>query len=110
MSWIPVSDYTRTGWARETDLSARSRYYCGQLEEGKILFFRKPPFELTDEERAFLVSRNPGDSRLHKNISYRPARDVLRGFSDRQENGRRLRRRLRGYLRTRREFASTFLA
>jgi hypothetical protein len=110
MSWIPVSDYTRTGWALETDLAARSSYYCGQLEEGKILFFRKPPFELTDEERAFLVSRNPGDSRLHKNISYRPARDVLRGFSDSQENGRRMHRLLRDYSRRVTEFVSRLLA
>ena len=110
MSWIQVSDYTATGWALETDISSRARYYCGQLERGKILSFRKPPFTLTEEERAFLVSSRPGDSRLHKNVSYRPVPDVLRGFSDGQENARRMHRLMRDYSRRAREFVSRFLA
>ena len=110
MPWIQVSDYTATGWALETDISSRARYYCGQLEQGKILSFRKPPFTLTEEERAFLVSRRPGDSRLHKNVSYRPVPDVLRGFSDGQENARSMHRLLRDYSRRAREFVSRFLA
>jgi 3-deoxy-D-manno-octulosonic acid hydroxylase-like protein len=109
MSCIHVSDYTQAGWAVDTDLSERSRYYCDQLEQGKILFFSKPPFLLSDEDRAFLVSRNAGDSRLHKNISYRPTRDVLRGFSDGKENSRRLHRLLRDYSRRATEFISRFL-
>jgi len=110
MPWIQVSDYTATGWALETDISSRARYYCGQLEQGKILSFRKPPFTLTEEERSFLVSIRPGDSRLHKNVSYRPVPDVLRGFSDGQENARRMHRLLRDYSRRAREFVSRFLA
>jgi len=110
MPWIQVSDYTATGWALETDISSRARYYCGQLEQGKILSFRKPPFTLTEEERAFLVSIRPGDSRLHKNVSYRPVPDVLRGFSDGQENARSMHRLLRDYSRRAREFVSRFLA
>jgi len=110
MSWIQVSDYTATGWALETDISSRARYYCGQLERGKILSFGKPPFTLTEEERDFLVSSRPGDSRLHKNVSYRPVPDVLRGFSDGQENARRMHRLLRDYSRRAREFVSQFLA
>src|SRR5437868_8249360 len=110
MSWIQVSDYTATGWALETEISSRARYYCGQLEQGKILSFRKPPFTLTEEERAFLVSIRPGDSRLHKNVSYRPVPDVLRGFSDGQENARSMHRLLRDYSRRAREFVSRFLA
>ena len=110
MPWIQVSDYTATGWALETDISSRARYYCGQLEQGKILSFRKPPFTLTEEERSFLVSIRPGDSRLHKNVSYRPVPDVLRGFSDGQENARRMHRLMRDYSRRAREFVSRFLA
>ena len=110
MSCIHVSDYTQAGWAVDTDRSERSRYYCDQLEQGKILFFRQPPFLLSDEDLAFLVSRNLGDSRLHKNISYRPARDLLRGFSGGKENGRRLHRLLRDYSRRAAEFVSRFLA
>ena len=110
MSCIHVSDYTQAGWAVDTDRSERSRYYCEQLEQGKILCFRQPPFLLSDEDLAFLVSRNLGDSRLHKNISYRPAHDLLRGFSGGKENGRRLHRLLRDYSRRAAEFVSRFLA
>jgi len=57
----------------------------------------------------FLVSLTPADSRLHKNISYRPEQDMLRGFSD-GPNERRVREIMQRYAGEVKRFASTFLA
>ena len=59
----------------------RSRWYCDQLERGKVLFFRGIPFDFPQDDRDFLLSQKQTGSRFHKNISYRPKRGQLRGVS-----------------------------
>lgn len=110
MPWLEINDYDESGWADNIDSHARSRYYCQQLEQGQILYFARPPFPLPREDREFLVSQRPSDSRLHKNISYRPGEDVLRGFSDGKENQQRVHRIMRNYSADVVRFVSTFLA
>src|SRR5690349_10412348 len=86
---IAVEDYTFPGgWigaGSATDISleadARARALCRELEAGKILVFSKLPYEFPSDEREFLLSREWNELRLHKNVSYRPADDVMRGFS-----------------------------
>jgi 3-deoxy-D-manno-octulosonic acid hydroxylase-like protein len=51
---------------------------CRRLETGDILYFPTTPFELSADERAFLLSQKQSDA-FHKNISYRPAADRLKG-------------------------------
>lgn len=110
MTWIEVSEYQAgSGWVAGLDASARAREYCRQLEEGKILLFRQPPFALPAADRDFLVEQRPADSRLHKNISYRPQEDGLRGFSDNQENVQRMRGILKAYSAEVVRFVSSFL-
>ncbi|MGE5756587.1 MAG: Kdo hydroxylase family protein [Planctomycetaceae bacterium] len=53
------------------------------LETGDILYFPRTPFTLTDEERAFLLSQKQVDASYHKNISYRPNQDRLKGVDQR---------------------------
>jgi hypothetical protein len=50
-----------------------------RLETGDILYFPRTPFELTAQERAFLLSQKQSAASYHKNISYRPAEDRLKG-------------------------------
>jgi hypothetical protein len=50
------------------------------LEAGDILYFPVSPALVTLEEREFLVSQRQSDASIHKNISYRPAEDRLRGI------------------------------
>src|SRR6185295_12356298 len=50
-----------------------------ELEEGKILFFQDIPFDFPAGDREFLLSQKQSSSRVHKNISYRPHQDKLRG-------------------------------
>jgi len=86
---IAVEDYTFPGgWigaGSATDISleadARARALCRELEAGKILVFSKLPYEFPSDEREFLLSREWNELRLHKNVSYRPDDDVMRGFS-----------------------------
>jgi hypothetical protein len=84
MPWLTVEDYGSNGWRSEVDSAARSRAYCKHLEDGAILFFPSPPFNLPKQDVDSLVAVNPADSRLHKNISYRPESDVLRGLLDKK--------------------------
>ncbi len=49
------------------------------LEAGDILYFPVSPPLLPDEDRAFLVTQKQVDASYHKNISYRPLEDRLKG-------------------------------
>jgi len=73
----------------------QGRWYCDQLEHGKVLFFPTIPFEFTDDDAKFLLSQKHTGSRFHKNISYRPGADVLKGM----ESGGRDRERLHEIMR-----------
>jgi hypothetical protein len=112
MAWISVDDYQHpAGWIDVPEAIARSRWYCRQLERGQILFFEDIPFDLPEEDQKFLLTQRRGDSRIHKNVSYRPQRDVLRGFSSSQaERVARLRHIMRRYSAEVTRFLSVFLA
>ena len=80
LPWILVEDYKRTkGWIGAEQHEARARAYCGMLERGQILFFREPPFELPASHQQFLLQQQWSEMRMHKNVSYRPSEDLLRG-------------------------------
>ncbi len=108
MAWLEVHEYGVKGWNAGVDSSERARHYCEELERGAILFFPEPPFELPDDRRKFLFSLKPADSRLHKNVSYRPTTDILRGLVDRG-NRARLHDVMRGYAAEVRQFICSFL-
>lgn len=107
MPWQLVNDYSAGGWKIAGD--AQSRRYCAELERGEILFFPSLPFDLSLEDIQFLVSLKPADSRLHKNISYRPGEDLLRGFSD-SANQSRVHEIMRRYADAVKRFVSTYLS
>lgn len=108
-SWLTIDDYGAGGWKVAADAEARSRLYCTELEAGAILYFAGPPFELPQGDVEFLLALKPADSRLHKNVSYRPESDVLRGLSD---DGSRARVHgiMRRYAAQVRAFVGDFLA
>jgi len=112
MDWISVADYQYpNGWLNPADAQERARWYCQQVEQGEILFFNTIPFDLPKEDQEFLLSQRRGDSRYHKNVSYRPQQDVLRGFATGgAENLNRLRRIMRNYSAQVTLFLSRFLS
>jgi 3-deoxy-D-manno-octulosonic acid hydroxylase-like protein len=78
---ITISDYRHPeGWSA-ANADARAHGYCAQLEAGHILCFDSTPFDLPQETREFLLAQKQTGSRLHKNISYKPATDTLSGVS-----------------------------
>ena len=63
-----------------------ARWCCEQLERGHILFFPRMPFNVPQEEQAFLLTLQQTGARYHKNIAYRPATKQVTGFAGGQRN------------------------
>lgn len=112
MPWVRVDDFRYpAGWAEAVDADARSRWYCERLEEGRVLLFDGLPFDLPAADRELLLSAQQTGSRFHKNISYRPVQDELRGLSsDQSEEVERLHGIMRRYSRQLTETLSRLLA
>lgn len=108
MAWLEVNEYGVKGWSGGVDSSQRAPYYCGELERGAILFFPVLPFDFSEAERDSLLSLRAKDSRFHKNISYRPGCDILRGLDD-GENLVRVHNVMRKYAAEIRRFVAGFL-
>src|SRR6266581_3466118 len=120
-NWIAVEDYKFPGgWTsagmgagmgagNAADKDARARALCRELEAGKILFFPNLPYEFPPDEREFLLSREWNELRLHKNVSYRPADDVMRGFSGDHDTETHLHHIVRNYTAHVIEFLRDFL-
>jgi hypothetical protein len=110
-SWLQVEDYGYPGGWSVAQSAQRSSDYCRELEAGRILFFSGVPFALAAEDCAFLISQKQTGSRFHKNISYRPKQDVLRGASaENSADQQRLHSIMREYSRQITQFAASFLA
>ncbi|HKV23673.1 MAG TPA: Kdo hydroxylase family protein [Candidatus Acidoferrum sp.] len=89
----------------------RGRQLCAELEAGNILFFARPPFEISAVDRDFLLGRTQTSSALHKNIAYRPAEDRITGLAKSEEHeGARLSEILRSYSQSAVWFLSEVLA
>jgi hypothetical protein len=73
-----ISDYKfPDGWSG--DAASRSADACRRLERGEILLFSGIPFSLPKDHQDFLLAQKQAESRFHKNISYRPKSDEIRG-------------------------------
>ena len=108
---IYVEDYKLpTGWVRPDEREERAQAYCDLLESGQILFFHEPPFLISADDRAFLLAQKWAELRLHKNVSYRPSEDLLRGVSGDVATVARLRSIMRDYSARVTEFLATFLS
>jgi len=111
LPWILVEDYRKgAGWGSAAQREARARSYCELLESGQILLFREPPFDLPAEDQKFLLEQEWTELRMHKNVSYRPSEDVLKGVSGNAETIERLRKIFRGYSGAVIDFVGKFLS
>lgn len=104
MPWLEIHDYN-ANWS-----APRAHDACAKLEAGQILFFERPPFNLTKQDLDTLVALRPSDSRLHKNISYRPSQDLLRGFSGSADETKQVHDIMRRYYSEVVNFVSRFLS
>jgi 3-deoxy-D-manno-octulosonic acid hydroxylase-like protein len=108
-NWIEVQDFVYPRGFAE-DARVRSRWCCEQLEASRVLYFPRPPFEFSDDDRDFLVSQRRANSSVHKNISYRPARNIIRGFEGSPEVLERLTSVMSNYSRAVESFVRQLLA
>ncbi|HET6247447.1 MAG TPA: Kdo hydroxylase family protein [Tepidisphaeraceae bacterium] len=92
MSQTTITDYKHPGgWTDPAAARQKAIDYCRQLEEGKVLYFDNIPYDFPDADKEFLLSQKQSGLRIHKNISYRPKTDVLRGAAaDDPEGAKRL--------------------
>jgi hypothetical protein len=110
LPWIPVEDYKLAGgWTRPEQRDSRSRTWCELLERGQILFFSEPPFDLPREDRDFLLAQEWAELRMHKNVSYRPTEDTLRGVTGDAATVERVHLILRNYSAQLIDFLTKFL-
>jgi hypothetical protein len=79
---IAVSEYAgESAWSPALD-EGRRRWYAERLEEGHILYFGRAPFPLPDAtERAALAGVRQASAAYHKNVSYRPGEDRVKGLA-----------------------------
>lgn len=108
--WVQVEDYGTRGWSQPEQGAARARDYCEALERGEILFFPRPPFDFPAEDAELLLAQQWTELRMHKNVSYRPGDDVLRGVSGNTAATERIHAALRNYSTQVIRFASQFLS
>ncbi|HEY3854991.1 MAG TPA: Kdo hydroxylase family protein [Verrucomicrobiae bacterium] len=85
------------GWSPVGTAASRGRKCCELLEDGRILSFDGAPFPFSAEDREFLLSQRQSGSRLHKNVSYRPKQNILRGAASDGEDVNRLRDVMKRY-------------
>jgi hypothetical protein len=112
MPWITVNDFHHPrGWDDPAAATDRARDYCRQLEAGGVIFFDHYPFEFPATDIEFLLSQKQSAFKGHKNISYRPASDFLRGHDgETPEAGQRLQKIMRDFSANITGFVDKFLS
>jgi hypothetical protein len=112
MAKFDVTEYRfPRGWVDPARADELSREHCQRLEDGEILCFDSIPFEFSQEDRDFLLSQKQSGLKVHKNVSYRPKADVLRGDAcETPEENERLHDIMRRYSGEVTRFLSQFLA
>ncbi len=88
----------------------QASWHCDQLERGKVLFFSRVPFEFSDADRAFLLAQKQSGSRFHKNISYRPGKDLIKGMDEDSSDRERMNTIMRDFSASVTNFIAQFLA
>jgi len=109
---VKVTDYQYPqGWPAGADPQERARHYCAKLEEGNIVLFDTIPFDLPESDRSFLLSQKQSGFKGHKNVSYRPGQDLVRGAADEDPaEAKRLHELMRNYSNQVVQFLTKFLA
>lgn len=106
-----ISDFVYPGeWVQGTNGAQRAKECCAQLEEGGILFFDNIPFNFPKADREFLLSQKQSEFKGHKNISYRPKQDMLRGAVGSKEDLERTHDIMRRYSAETVKYLSKLLA
>lgn len=109
MSLIEISEYDINGWSKNINKLEFAENACRLLETGNVIFFNSIPFDLPKADREFLLSQRQTESAFHKNISYRPKTEKLRGASS-NSDANRLREIMKRYSAEVTRLVSDFLS
>ncbi|HSR53640.1 MAG TPA: Kdo hydroxylase family protein [Acidobacteriota bacterium] len=94
----------------ETDPQS-ARRHCRWLEQGKIIFFPRTPFDFPAQDRSFLLAQKQSEAHFHKNVAYRPLQDKVTGAGALSGgDGQRLHQIMRRYSSSVVDFLKGFLA
>jgi hypothetical protein len=109
--WTQVDNYRApAGWSQPSEGESQARQCCQALERGEVLYFPQPPFSLPASDREFLLAQQWAELRMHKNVSYRPTDDTLRGVSGDSASAPRIHAILKNYSSEVIAFLTKFLA
>jgi hypothetical protein len=106
--WVQVHDFVYPEGYTCSDAAARAQHYCNLLEHGEILFFRGAPFEIPPEVHEILFGATQANTRVHKNVSYRPKTGEIHGYSGAQHD--KLRKFMAAYSDRMHRFVDSFLS
>lgn len=111
MPLVEVAHFSSpAGWSEPKRRDELAREYCEKLEAGDILYFPAVPFSFSEEHRQTLLAKKQSSLRFHKNISYQPDRDILRGQGDSSaDDSATLKTVLRDYAKEATRFVNEFL-
>jgi hypothetical protein len=92
---------------------AEARQYCSILESGAVLYFPQTPVPIPAEDLEFLLRQKQTESSQHKNIAYKPSRDLLTGVDEKTSSAEevsRMHQIMRRYSASVAKYLSKFLS
>lgn len=107
---ISPADLKRAFAGGETE---QIRAWCAALEAGGVLYFPETPLPISADDLEVLLGQQQTDSKLHKNIAYKPKNDELTGVDAKTSPGASVHQVhdvMRRYSQTVERFLTRFLA
>jgi hypothetical protein len=92
---------------------ALARAWIARLEAGEVIYFPRTPMPIPQQDLDFLLGQHQTDSRLHKNIAYKPGIDRLSGVDEKsaeQADIEQMHSIMRRYSKSVTAFLAVFLA
>jgi hypothetical protein len=93
--------------------SERIRAWCADLEAGGVLYFPETPLPIPADDLEILLGQQQTESKLHKNIAYKPRTDELTGLDEKTSPAQTVHQVhdvMRRYSQTVERFLTRFLA
>ena len=110
---MPVSSISPKEVEEILEGGQRARSWIARLEAGEVIYFPQTPVAIPPEDLEFLLGQHQTDSRLHKNIAYKPGIDRLSGVDEKAADKvevERMHAVMRRYSKSVNEFLARFLA
>lgn len=109
MSLIHIEDFSYpAGWTDASQSTQRAQWCCEQMEDSQVLLFDGLPFNLSEEDVAFLLDQKDAKSTSRKNITFNSKTQSLEGI-DTSAHAQKLQEVMRRYSQATADFLSKVL-